>query len=65
MSEELELEEHTCPFCEKSQDDCKCEHNGCPKCGGETDPLDASMCIGCESYYGDCICETKEKERQP
>lgn len=63
MSEELELEEHTCPFCELSQEDCKCE-NKCPVCGGETDPLDGSICVGCESYHADCTCRTKTQESQ-
>lgn len=56
MSEELEIESHTCPYCEKEQDDCLCQ-TSCPVCGGEMDPLDASLCKGCDSYYPECDCK--------
>ena len=62
MSQDLEIEEHICPFCEKSQDDCACQHEGCPACGGEMDPLDASECAGCESYYPECTCKQDNRE---
>ncbi|KKQ99336.1 MAG: hypothetical protein UT24_C0024G0011 [Candidatus Woesebacteria bacterium GW2011_GWB1_39_12] len=56
-SEELEIEEHTCAFCEKSCENCDCHPEGCPTCKGEIDPLDASICAGCQNYYGDCDCK--------
>lgn len=58
MSSNLELD--TCAFCEHEKDVCDC-CTKCPKCHSEMDPLDASICLGCDSYYGDCICPKENK----
>lgn len=53
---ELNIKETDCHICEKPHSECDC-CSKCPKCHGEMDVLDASICIGCDSYYGDCTCK--------
>lgn len=55
------IEELECPICERPQDDCDCQTK-CPQCGGDIDPLDASMCEKCQCYYGDCVCNKNNQE---
>jgi len=55
---DLEIEELLCPYCEKHQDDCLCcDSSTCPVCKGDMDPLDASLCAGCQGYYPECTCK--------
>lgn len=54
-----DIMEQTCQFCEQDCDSCDCHPDGCPKCKGEIDPLDASICFKCSSYYAECDCKEK------